>query len=225
VQGSPTVGDELDQATANGAHPPEIRARLHAGMNFHAAPGAALSPVLCFAWHSDGRCSRPRERVSRAGRYTGGYPVPGCGKHISHQCRGDREEASPLKGGREMPSPPLRPSLGRPPNLEKPGLSSRIDLAQVVARSRGHRRTVPGVAARTHRLHPYQSVEKPTDNGPACLLCYGIVDAQCLEGVRPPLAPAHFPTPHAPGARGDFDGSTRSRAEGGTGRLREHPSP
>ncbi len=62
-------------------------------------------------------------------------------------------------------------------------------------------------------------VEKPTDNRPARLLCYRVADADSSEAVHPPLAPAHFPTPlHAPGARGDFDGSTRSRAEGGTGR-------
>ena len=72
-------------------------------------------------------------------------------------------------------------------------------------------------------------VDKPTDNGPARLLCYGVVDADSsapslpsrLQGTvgRGKLAPAHFPnTLHAPGARGDFDGSTRSRAEGGTGR-------
>ena len=34
--------------------------------------------------------------VSRAARYTGSYPIPAYGKHLSNQCRGDREEASLL---------------------------------------------------------------------------------------------------------------------------------
>ena len=71
-----------------------------------------------------------------------------------------------------------------------------------------------------------ERVEKPTDNGPARLLCYRVADADSPETIGPALAPAHFPTPlHAPGARGYFDGSTRSRAEGGTGRRNKTPIP
>jgi hypothetical protein len=66
--------------------------------------------MSCFcALH--GNAARVFVWASRAGRYTGGYPVPGCGKHLSHQCRGDREEASPLTGGREIALPCGHPVL------------------------------------------------------------------------------------------------------------------
>jgi hypothetical protein len=132
--------------------------------------------------------------VSRAGRYTGGYPVPGCGRHISHRCRGDRKEASPLKRGREMPSLPLRPSLGRPPNLEKPGLSSRIDWPKWPLEAGGHRRTVPECCSTDTSPAPLSNVSRsrPTTGRHACFV---MADAECLEGARPPLAPAHFQPP------------------------------
>jgi len=39
---------------------------------------------------------------------------PACGKHFSHQCRGDREKASPLIRGREIPLAHCRRILSRP---------------------------------------------------------------------------------------------------------------
>jgi hypothetical protein len=72
-----------------------------------------------------------------------------------------------------------------------------------------------------------ERVENPTDNRPARLLCCRVADADSLkEAIGPALAPGAFPnTLHAPGARGSFDGSTRSRAEGGTGRRNQTPIP
>ena len=43
-----------------------------------------------------------KSRASRAGRYTGGYPVPADGRHLSHQMPWRPSEASPLIRGREI---------------------------------------------------------------------------------------------------------------------------
>jgi hypothetical protein len=67
------------------------------------------------------------------------------------------------------------------------------------------------------------SRSRPTTGRHACFV---MVSRVVRKRPPPPLAPAHFPTPHAPGARGDFlDGSTRFRAEGGTGRRHKNPGP
>lgn len=79
----------------------------------------AVEPALMFsAVHGmRRRCSgfsqgpRGKVRSRGPGVTPAAIQFPACGKHLSHQqCRGDREEASPLTGGREIPFPPLRPS-------------------------------------------------------------------------------------------------------------------
>src|SRR5258707_776806 len=66
-------------------------------------------------------------------------------------------------------------------------------------------------------------VEKPTDNGPASSLCCRAADADSLDtiGRHWPRRISHIP-PRA-GARGYFDGTHRSRAEGGTGLVETRP--
>ena len=60
-----------------------------------------------------------------------------------------------------------------------------------------------------------ESVEKPTDNGSASLLCTRTADADSPE-TSPALPPAHFPTPlHAPGAAATSTEVPGPRAEGG----------
>ena len=59
-----------------------------------------------------------------------------------------------------------------------------------------------------------ESVEKPTDNGPASLLCRRTADADSPE-TSPALPPAHFPIPlHAPGAAATSTEVPGPRAEG-----------
>jgi hypothetical protein len=161
---------------------------------FHARLEALVSSVcvLCMDGMEAGAARGPR--VSRAGRYTGGYPVPGCGKHLSHQCRGDREEASPLMGGREIPSLPLRPSVGRPSSKNLGPGTTAVEISHGRAKA-GGTHLLRRVLQRGHIVCILDNrVDKPTDNGPVCLLCYGMADADLWK--RPPaVGPGAFPNP------------------------------
>ena len=71
-----------------------------------------------------------------------------------------------------------------------------------------------------------ERVENPTDKRPASSLCYGVADPASPEANRPVVGPGAFPhTPPRAGARGYFDGTHRSRAEGGTGPRSKTPIP
>src|SRR6266849_9630287 len=71
-----------------------------------------------------------------------------------------------------------------------------------------------------------ERVEKPTDNRPARLFLLPRGRCRFSRSDRPGVGPGAFPhTPPCAWARGYFDGSTRSRAEGGTGRRNKTPIP
>jgi len=75
------------------------------------------------------------------------------------------------------------------------------------------------VAGRTRRLDPCRTCrESDRQATGTVVLLSEVADADSPETISLALAPAHFPTPlRAPGPRGYFDETTRSRAEGGTG--------
>ncbi len=90
---------------------------------------------------------------------------------------------------------PLRPSLGWLPKLPSwVGPQQRVDRPKQIP--------VPSVATRTRRRHPCQTCREADRQrtGMLALLWCGLA---CPEAFR--RWPRRiFPTPHAPGARGDF---------------------
>src|SRR6266851_7604127 len=70
-----------------------------------------------------------------------------------------------------------------------------------------------------------ERVEKPTDNRPARLLCYRAAD-DSRRSDQPRVGPRRISQyPPRAWARGYFDETHRSRAEGGTGRRNKTPFP
>jgi hypothetical protein len=176
------------------AGPARFQKRAHITSASDQAAGSIASAVLCI---DQARLSLCKAGSRGPGVKPAAIQFPARGKHLSHQCRGDREEASPLQEAARFcwlrPSALLmaapRCQVGSGPAAARPGDHKSPEEA---ARAPWQR---PSVAARTRPLLPCQMCRE-ADRQRAGMLALLSARPMLIVRKRPPaVGPGAFPNP------------------------------